>query len=89
MSGSVVQVEVVLYILTAISLHGSEPKEPLFEDGIASIPKGEREAEELVAVTDSRNSILPPAISFAAGLVMRQIVPRVAIRTVVFADGTP
>ena len=47
-----VEVEVIfLYVLAVIPLTVGQPEQPLFEDGILSIPQGQREAEQLTVVT--------------------------------------
>ena len=45
--------------------------------------------EELVAVADAGDAVLAPAVGLAAGQVVRQVVPGVAVGAVVLADGGP
>jgi hypothetical protein len=42
-----------------------------------------------MAVADAADAILPPAIRLRAGMLMREIVPRGAIRTIVLAHRPP
>src|SRR5438270_5371514 len=53
------------------------------------MPQRQAEAEDLIAVADSCNGILTPSIGFAASLIVVQVVPSIAIRTVVFPHRTP
>ena len=86
----VVEVEVVLLdVLAVVALVGRQAEEPLLEDRIAAVPEGGGEAQELVAVADAGDAVLAPAIGLAAGQVVRQVVPGVAVGGVVLADGAP
>ena len=51
--------------------------------------KAKREAEQLPVVAQSRQSVLAPAISPRTGLVVAEVVPRVAVVAVVLADRAP
>ena len=86
----VVEIEpVVLYILAAIALIAGEAKHPFLQDGIAAIPEGECEDQQLVSVADAGDAILAPAIGAAAGVIMGEVVPGAAVGAVVFANRTP
>src|SRR5262249_20071671 len=90
MRGRGVQVEVILFhVFAVIAFIAGKTEEPLFKDGVASVPKRKREAHALVAVADSRQPILVPAISPRPGLLMRKILPGLAVSAVVFANGAP
>ena len=68
---------------------GREAEQPLLEDRVAAVPERGREDEELVAVADAGDAVLAPAVGLAAGQVVRQVVPGVAVGAVVLADGAP
>ena len=86
----VVEVEVVLLdVLAVVALAGRQAEEPLLEDRVAAVPEGGGEDEELVAIADAGDAVLAPAIGLAAGQVVRQVVPGVAVGAVVLAHGGP
>ena len=86
----VVEVEVVLLdVLAVVALVRRQAEEPFLEDRVAAVPEGGGEDEELVAVADAGDAVLAPAIGLAAGQVVRQVVPGVAVGAVVLADGGP
>src|SRR5947209_8465475 len=90
MSGRIIKVEIVfLDVLTVIAFRGGEAEEPLLEDRVSAVPEGGREHEELITVADPGDAVLAPAIGLAAGQVVRQEVPGVAVGAVVLADGGP
>ena len=85
-----VEVEVVfLDVLAVIAFGVGEAEEPLLQDRVLPVPERQREAEPLLAVGDSRDPILAPAIGPRAGLVMAEIIPGVAVRAVVLAHRPP
>lgn len=43
----------------------------------------------LVIIAETRDSVLAPAIGAAPGVIVRQVIPRVAAGTIVFAHGAP
>ena len=80
---------VLLDVLAVIALAVGQPEQALFQDGIATVPEGEREAQLLLVVGDSGNSVFAPTIGARAGLVVGKIVPGVAVVAVVLAHGAP
>ncbi len=42
-----------------------------------------------MVVTNAENAVFGPAINARAGLIMREVLPGVAVRAVVFANGAP
>ena len=88
--GRRVEVEVVLlHVLAVVALGGHEAEEPLLQDRVALVPQREREDQELVAVADAGQAVLAPAVGLAAGLVVGEEVPGVAVGAVVLAHGAP
>ncbi len=85
-----VEVEVILFdVLAVVSFVAAQAEEALLQDGIAAIPKGEREAEALVIVADSEDAVLRPPEGAQGGLIEGEIIPGVAIGAVVFAGIAP
>ena len=54
-----------------------------------SVPQRQREADVLMPIGDAGEPVLIPAIGSRAGVIVRKVVPRGAVRAVVFADGAP
>ena len=85
-----VEVEVVLLdVLAVVPLAVGQAEQPLLEDGVVAVPQGERETEPLLVVGDAAQPVLAPAIRAQSRLVMREVVPRVAVLAVVLAHGAP
>ena len=85
-----VEVEVVLlHVFAVVRLAVGEPEQALLQDGIALVPQREGEAQPLLLVADAPQPVLAPAVSPRPGLVVRKIVPGVAVRAVVLAHGAP
>ena len=85
-----VEVEVVLlHVLAVVPLAVGEAERALLEDGIPLVPEGEGEAETLLVVGDPAQPVLAPPVGPGAGLVVREVVPGVAVLAVVLADRPP
>lgn len=85
-----VEVEVTLLdVLAVISFLVREAKKAFLQDGIFFIPKCDGKANMLVAVADSGNAVFSPAIRARARMIVRKVIPCVAIGAVVFAHSAP
>ena len=88
--GRVVEIEpVFLGVLTVVALVARKPEHALFEDGIASVPQGQGEDQELVTIADAGNAVFTPAIGLAARHVVGEKFPGTTVGTVVFAHAAP
>ncbi|MEZ4313310.1 MAG: hypothetical protein R3F14_35260 [Polyangiaceae bacterium] len=87
--GGVLVVVELFHVLAVVAFGAGEAEEALFQDGVLAVPEGEGEAEELVAVAEAGEAVLVPAVGAAAGVVVREVGPRVAGGAVVLADGAP
>src|ERR1700734_1001669 len=88
--GSAIEVEVVLlYVLAMITFAVGQAEEPLLEDRILAVPQRNREAQHAMNVGDPRETVLAPSVCARARLVMREIIPGIAVLAIVFADGAP
>src|SRR5262249_30205110 len=76
-------------ILAVVTLRIGEAKEPLFENRIFAIPQRQRKAQALPIVGEAGQTVLAPAVSPRASLIVAEVVPRVAIVAVVFAHSAP
>ena len=72
-----------------IALRPGQSEQALLENGIVAVPQREREAQMLAAFADAEQPVFVPAIRFRAGMVVRKIVPRAAVRAVILAHGSP
>src|SRR5271170_7799735 len=88
--GGAVEVEVVLlYVLAMITFAVGQAEKPLLKDRIFAVPQRNREAQHAVNVANPGQTVLAPTVCARARLVMREIVPGIAVLAVVFADGAP
>ena len=72
-----------------VALAVGQAEQPFLEDGVFSVPQGQREAEKLLVVGDTRQPVFSPAVSAGTRLVVAEIVPGIAIVTVVLAHRAP
>ena len=85
-----VQVEVVfLDVFAVVTLAVGQPKEPFFQDRVPAVPKRQGKAKLLVIVGNSRQPVFTPAVGARPRLIMREIVPSIAIFAVVFTNRAP
>jgi len=78
-----------LDVLAVIAFAVGQAEQALLEDGISLVPQGERQAQLLLGIGESGNAVFAPSIGAAACVVVRKIVPGIAMRTVVLAHGAP
>src|SRR5262249_13692682 len=79
----------LLDVLAVIALRIGQAEQPLFQDRIAAVPQGEREAEQLAVVAKPADAILAPAVGAAAGLIVGEIIPGRAARAIILAHRAP
>ena len=85
-----VPVEVDLFdVFAVIALSGGQSEGSLLEDRIVSIPHSQSETEPLKFIADSAKAVLAPTEGACTGLIMREIVPGIAVGAVVLAHGAP
>ncbi len=85
-----VEVEIVLLdVLAVVAFAVGQAEQALLQDGVVSVPQGQREAEPLVVVRDAGQAVLAPPVGARARLVVAEVVPGIAAFAVVFANGAP
>src|SRR5215472_6827167 len=85
-----VQIEVVLLnIFAVITFAVCQAEEALFQDGVLAVPQRQGKAEILSIIGNTGEPIFAPAICARSCLVVTEIVPGMAILTVVFANCAP
>ena len=87
---SVIEIEVVfLHVLAVVALAVGQTEEAFFQDRVPAVPQRERETEDLVIIGDACQPVFAPVIGARSRLVVREIVPRIAVLAVIFADRSP
>ncbi len=90
MGGGGVEVIIeLLDVLAVIALAVGQPEEAFLQERIDAVPQGQGKAKVLVFIADPGQAVLAPAISLAAGVVVAQVVPGIAVAAVVLADRAP
>src|SRR5208282_4165557 len=89
-AGSGVEVPpVVLHVLAVVRLGAGQPEDTLLEDRITAVPQREAETEPLLDVAEAGQAVLTPPVSPGPRMVMRQVIPGLTVRAVVFPDRPP
>ncbi len=86
------RVEIVvtlLDVLAVVAFRAGQAEQPLFENRIAAVPKCQSEAEPALAIGEAEQPVLAPAVGAAASLVVREVIPTVAVLRIVLADRSP
>ncbi len=72
-----------------VGLAVRQAKHAFLEDGIFAIPQSYAETQQLPVIADTGQPVFAPVISSGPRLVMREVVPGIAVLAVVFADSSP
>ena len=80
---------VLLDVLPVVALGAGQAEHPLLDDRVPAVPQGERHAQVLGDVADTRHAVLAPAVRAGSGVVVREVVPGRPARAVVLADSAP
>ena len=75
----------LLDVLAMVALVSSHAKKTLLQDTVLAVPQREREAESLMIVGYARDTVLAPAVDSRAGVLVREMAPRVAVGRVILA----
>ena len=76
-------------VFAVVALGPTHAEKALLQEWIAPIPKREGETETLFEIGNSTDAILTPAIGARPRVLMREIIPRVAVRAVILPNGAP
>src|SRR5208283_1165722 len=88
--GGAVDVEVIfLYVFAMVSFAIGQSEQALFQDGVPAVPQRQGEAKLLLVVGKSGQTVLAPVVSARTRLVVREIVPGIAVLAVIFAYRAP
>jgi hypothetical protein len=90
MGRNIVEIVIELfYILPMVSFLIAKTKEPLLQDGVFPVPKANGETKVLKKVGDTPKPVLSPMIGPAMRMIIREIMPCIAIRAIIFPDRSP
>jgi hypothetical protein len=80
---------VFLYVLAMVALLTGQAEGPLLQDRVVLVPQGQRQAQPLLDVAEPGQAVLPPPVGAGSGVIVRQVVPGLAVRAVVLPDRAP
>src|SRR6202011_389158 len=80
---------VLLDVFAVVALRPGQPERPLLEDRILPVPQGQAQAQPLLHVAEPSQPVLPPAVGPGPRVVVRQVIPRLAVRAIVLAHRSP
>jgi hypothetical protein len=66
-----------------------QAEHPLFQEGILAVPQREAEAEMKLLVAEAADAVLAPTVGAAAGVLVREVRPGIALLAIVLADRAP
>src|SRR4029434_4654903 len=85
-SRSAVKIEVILlYVFSVVPFAVGEPEESFLDDGIGAVPERECKTQPLLVVADASDAVFTPFVGARPCLVVREIVPGIAIRAIVLS----
>src|SRR5207248_3515895 len=78
-----------LYVFAVISFRAAYAEDAFLQKRIALVPKRERKTEQPFVIANSANAVFVPAIRARPRVIVRKIIPRVAVRAVILANRPP
>ena len=78
-----------LDVFAVVALVAAEAEKAFLEDGVVAVPQGGGEAKAALAVAPALQAVLAPAVGPAAGVVVGELGPAVAMLRVVLAHRPP
>ena len=78
-----------LHIFAVRPLRARHTEEPFLQERVAAVPESERETKPLLEIADAADAVLAPAERPRTRLVVRKIIPGIAVRAVILADRPP
>jgi hypothetical protein len=85
-------VEIVIelfHVFPVVAFLIAKTKEPLLQDRVFPVPKAYGKTEVLKKIGDAPKPVLSPVIGSAMRMIVREIMPRITIRAVIFPDRSP
>src|SRR5579859_2125955 len=88
--GGRVKIKIIFFdVFAVIAFFIGQAEKAFFQNGVAFIPQRQSEADALMAVAESGDSVLTPTIDARARMVVRKISPSVAVGAVILAYRSP
>src|SRR5262249_6064282 len=88
--GGGIQVEVVFrHVFAMVALAVGQAEEALLENRIAPVPERQGKTQTVMAIADTGNTVLIPAVGARSCLVMGEILPGFSGRAVIFPHRAP
>ncbi len=85
-----VEIPVALFhVFAVIAFAVGKAVEAFFQNGVMFVPERERQIELAVVVAQAGQAVVAPAVSAAASMVVREVIPGGAVAAVIFADRAP
>src|SRR5713101_2708813 len=78
-----------LSIFAVVALGICEAKNTLLQNLVFAVPQRQRETEALLVITDPGDAVFTPAICAAAGMVVGEIFPGIAVWRIILAHRAP
>src|SRR5262249_33164158 len=90
MRRSRVEIEVILlHIFAVIAFRAGESKHSLLKYRITAVPQRNCKTDQLMSIGDAAYAVFAPPISLRTSEIVRQEIPCVSLRAVVFTHRTP
>ena len=80
---------VLLHVLAVVGLLAGQPVRALLQDRIAAVPQRQPQAQPLLHVAEPGQAVLTPPVGAGPGGIVRQVIPRPAVRAVILPDRAP
>ena len=80
---------VLLDVFAVVALLASKAEGSFLQDRVPPVPEREAKAETLLDVAEARQAVLSPAVRPRPGVVVREVIPCVAVVAVVLSDSAP
>ena len=80
---------VLLHVLAVVGLLPGQPERPLLQDRITAVPQRQPQAQPLLHIAEPGQPILAPPVGAGPGSIVRQVIPRPAVRAVILPDRPP
>ncbi len=80
---------VLLDVLAVIALRAGQPERPLLQDRVPPVPQRQGQAQPLLDVAEPGQAVLPPPVRPGPRVIVRQIIPRIAVSAVILPDRPP
>jgi hypothetical protein len=88
--GSGIQIVITLLnVFAVVAFVTVQSKKTFLENGVVTVPERGSKTHPALAVGPALETVFAPAVSAAAGMVVRETFPTVAMLGIIFADGSP